>query len=147
MWHVTCDTWRVIHDIWHMVGGEHSQNFSSPAFTVWDGQSLEDSELKDHSINEWMNHEGVYRTAPAPIPHTQLYCKESPAELMLLAFVWDETASRTARSKTENGLHSWSTPHFLYRTRLPLGQQGAKPLCCSTLSQRQFCLLLKQGAN
>ena len=26
--------------------------------------------------------------------------KESPAELMLLTFVWDETASGTARSKT-----------------------------------------------
>ena len=37
--------------------------------------------------------------------HSSLH-KESPAEVMLLAFVWDETASDTARSKTENGLHS-----------------------------------------
>ena len=32
--------------------------------------------------------------------------KESLAELMLLTFIWDETASGTARSKTRNGLHS-----------------------------------------
>ena len=39
--------------------------------------------------------------------HTQSSLrKESPAELMLLTFVWHETASGTARSKTENGLHS-----------------------------------------
>ena len=28
--------------------------------------------------------------------------KESPAELMFLTFVWDKTASGTARSKTDN---------------------------------------------
>ena len=39
------------------------------------------------------------------IPHTVL-SERSPAKLMLLTFVWDETASRTARSKIENGLHS-----------------------------------------
>ena len=33
-------------------------------------------------------------------------CKESPAEVMLLAFVLDKTASGTVRSNTENGLHS-----------------------------------------
>ena len=38
--------------------------------------------------------------------------KESPAELMLLTLVWDKTASGTARSKTGNGLHSWSAPRF-----------------------------------
>ena len=43
-------------DMWH---------FSSPALTVLDRQCLEDSELKDDLINEWMNYEGVYRTAPA----------------------------------------------------------------------------------
>ena len=43
--------------------------------------------------------------------HSSL-CKESPAELILLTFVWDEAASGTARSTTENGLHSWSAPRF-----------------------------------
>ena len=43
--------------------------------------------------------------------HSSLH-KESPAELMLLTLVWDETASGTARSKTGNGLHSWSAPRF-----------------------------------
>ena len=41
------------------------QNFSSPALTAWDRQYREDSEQKDHSNNESMNEEGVYRTAPA----------------------------------------------------------------------------------
>ena len=31
---------------------------------------------------------------------------------MLLTLVWDKTASGTARSKTGNGLHSWSAPRF-----------------------------------
>ena len=43
--------------------------------------------------------------------HSSL-CKESPAELMLLTFVWDKTASGTARSKNENGLHSSSACCF-----------------------------------
>ena len=42
-----------------------SQNVSSQALTVWDRQWLEDSEQKDHSMNEWINHKGVYKTAPA----------------------------------------------------------------------------------
>ena len=38
--------------------------------------------------------------------------KESPTEVILLAFVLDKTASGMARSNTENGLHGWSAPHF-----------------------------------
>ena len=38
--------------------------------------------------------------------------KKSPAELMLLPVVWDETASGTARSKTEN-VHSIPFPMLL----------------------------------
>ena len=38
--------------------------------------------------------------------------KESPAEVILFTFVCDETASGTARSNTENGLHNWFAPHF-----------------------------------
>ena len=32
---------------------------------VGDRQCIEDSELKDESINQWLNYEGAYRTAPA----------------------------------------------------------------------------------
>ena len=32
---------------------------------VWDRQCLDDSEQKDHLMNESVNYEGVYRTAPA----------------------------------------------------------------------------------
>ena len=35
----------------------------------------------------------------------------------------------------------------LYGTKLPLEQQGAKPLCCSSRSQSQFCPILKQGTD
>ena len=36
--------------MWHMVGSEHS---------------IKISEQKDHSMNEWINHKGFYRTARA----------------------------------------------------------------------------------
>ena len=66
--------------------------------------------------------------------------KESPAELMLLTFVWDKTASGIARSKTENGLYSWSAPHG---TR----QRGVKPLCCSSVLTvpEAICPILAQA--
>ena len=92
----------------------------------------------------------ITKYAPNHPAHSSLR-KESPAELMLLTFVWDETASGIARSNTENELQSWSAPRFrmgrdclwdseeqhrewngqmicsspLYGTRLPLGQRGA----------------------
>ena len=43
--------------------------------------------------------------------HSSLH-QESLAKLMLLTFVWGKTASGTASSKTEKGLHIWSAPHF-----------------------------------
>ena len=49
----------------HGGGWTFSQNVSSSALTVWDRQCLEDSERKDHSMNQLVNYEGVYRTAPA----------------------------------------------------------------------------------
>ena len=59
MWHLTCDTWRG--------GGTFSQNISSQALSVWDWQCIEDSEQKDHLMNEWMIYliiyKVVYRTA------------------------------------------------------------------------------------
>ena len=64
--------------------------------------------------------------------HSSL-CKESPAELMLLAFVWDKAASGIARSNTENGLHSWSAPHFC---------TGQDCLCDSEEQHRDWTELL-----
>ena len=57
-----CKFWHVTHNTWHMThgGGEH---VSSPALMVWDWQCLEDSEQKDHRLNEWINNEGVCKTA------------------------------------------------------------------------------------
>ena len=49
-WHMTYDMWHMTCDMWHMMGGEYS--LSSPANTVWEWQCLEDSEQKDHSMNE-----------------------------------------------------------------------------------------------
>ena len=70
MWHVTRDTWHVTCDKWHVWGGwTFSQNFSSLALTVCDLWYYEDLEEKDHWLTQWinelMNDEAVYRTAPA----------------------------------------------------------------------------------
>ena len=68
MWHVTRDRWHVTLDIWHVTslgGWTFSQNFSSLALTVYDLWYYEDLEEKDESINQSINHEAVYRTAPA----------------------------------------------------------------------------------
>ena len=70
MWQVTCDRWHVTRDTWQvthdMLGGwTFSQNFSSLALTVYDLWYYEDLEEKDELINELINDEAVYRTAPA----------------------------------------------------------------------------------
>ena len=72
MWHVTPDMWHVTRYMWHVTrlgGWTFSQNFSSLAFTVCDLWYYEDLEEKDDSMNKWINelinHETVYRTAPA----------------------------------------------------------------------------------
>ena len=52
---MTCDTWQVICDKWHVThGGGWTiyQNFNSLALTVWDFWCLEDWEEKDQSVNE-----------------------------------------------------------------------------------------------
>ena len=52
-----CDIWRGVNIL---------SKFQLPALTVWDRQCLEDSELKDHSMNELIvNDKGAFRTAPA----------------------------------------------------------------------------------
>ena len=43
------------------------QNFSSLALTVGDTQCLEDSEQKDHLMNELFSNAGDCRTAPATL--------------------------------------------------------------------------------
>ena len=62
---MTCNAWHVTHG----GGWTFSQNFSFSALMLWDRQCLEDSELKGDPMNElmndWMNDEGAYRTAPA----------------------------------------------------------------------------------
>ena len=66
MWHVTCDMWHVTRDTDTCLGAwAFSQNFSSLAPTVCDLWYFEDLEEKDDSVNESINDEGVYRTAPA----------------------------------------------------------------------------------
>ena len=72
MWYVTCDTWHFTHDtwyvtrdMWHVQGWSCSQNFSPLAFTVCYLWYYEDSEEKADWLNQWMNDEAVYRTAPA----------------------------------------------------------------------------------
>ena len=59
--------------------------------------------------------------------------KESPAELMLPTFVWDKTGSGTARSKTENGLHSqfWPTLSHVFA-------------CWHCLTYNQLCIPMSQ---
>ena len=54
MWHVT-----------RLGGWTFSQKFSSLAPTVCDLWYYEDLEEKDDWLNEWINYEAVYRTAPA----------------------------------------------------------------------------------
>ena len=69
-WHLTPDTWQLSPDMWQVTcdtwwGVSIFLNVSSPALRVWDKQCLEDSELKDDSIDESVSNKGVYRTAPA----------------------------------------------------------------------------------
>ena len=79
MWHVTQDMWYVTHDTWHLTGQgrwNFCQNFSSLALTGLMGQwevilcqplwsYRQFRKRMSHSINQWINYEGVYRTAPA----------------------------------------------------------------------------------
>ena len=65
MWHMTHDVTR---DTWHVTclcGWTFSQNFSSLALTVCDLLYYEYLEEKDDLINQPVNYEAVYRTAPA----------------------------------------------------------------------------------
>ena len=69
---MTRDMWHVTHDMLHVTrlgGWTFSQNFSSQALTVCDLWYYEDLEEKDEWLNqlmnEWINDEAVYRTAPA----------------------------------------------------------------------------------
>ena len=52
-----------------MVGRTYSQNVSSLALTVWDKQCLDDSEQKDHSINESMNELRTKGIVEQPLLH------------------------------------------------------------------------------
>ena len=75
MWHITCYKCHVTHDKWHMTcctwhmtccgGWIFFKNFSSLALTVLDLWYFKDFEEKAHWLTEWMNQEGVCKTAPA----------------------------------------------------------------------------------
>ena len=52
-----CDVWWGVNIL---------SKFQLPALTGWERQCLEDSELKDHSMNELINNDKcAFRTAPA----------------------------------------------------------------------------------
>ena len=64
MWHVTRDMLHKTSDMWHLTDEgrwNFSQNFRSPAHTVWEWRYLEDLEEKDQSVIELINEEGVCR--------------------------------------------------------------------------------------
>ena len=68
MWHVTRDTWHMTRDtLLVTLGGGWTicKNFRSLALLVWPGKWFEDLEEKDQSLNQLINDEAVYRTAPA----------------------------------------------------------------------------------
>ena len=82
-WHVTRDTWHVTHDTWHMthsVGWTFSRNFSSLALPVWDWQCFEYIFTNHNRIN----HEAVYRTAPATPSLLKNTCSVETILLLLL---------------------------------------------------------------
>ena len=86
-WHVTRDMWHWTRDTWHVWGGEHSPTiFSSLALTVCDLWYYKDLEEKDdwlnESMNEWINDEAFYRTAPATPGLLNIYsCSSLVGEL------------------------------------------------------------------
>ena len=66
---MTCDMWHVTHDTWHVTcdtfggGGEDSLKISAPQllpFVIYDIMKIWRKRMSD-----WINHEAVYRTAPA----------------------------------------------------------------------------------
>ena len=67
MWHTTCDTQHATHNMRHVVGGEHSLKFQLPSsYGLWFMISwrLGGKGWPTELINESMNYEAVYRTAP-----------------------------------------------------------------------------------
>ena len=68
MWHATFDTWHVTCETWHETHGGRwtfCNNFRSLAHTVWEWRLSENLEENHQSVNEWINHKSVCRTAPA----------------------------------------------------------------------------------
>ena len=57
MWYVTCDMWHVTRDTWHV-----THDTFGGGVDILSKLHLEE---KDDSLNEWINDEAVYRTAPA----------------------------------------------------------------------------------
>ena len=64
---LTCDMWHVTRDMWHLTccgGWSFSQNFSSLAFKVCDSWCFEYILTNHHWLNQLINDNAVYRTAP-----------------------------------------------------------------------------------
>ena len=76
-WHMTCDIWHVTHDTWHMthdmwyVWGVNIVSKVQPPSSccLWFMLilRLEGKGSRTELINQWMNHEAVFSTAP-PTP-------------------------------------------------------------------------------
>ena len=63
--HVTCDmyTWHMTCDRWGKVNLLSKCKFPNSYSIEW--KSFEESFTKDESLNDWLNHKGVCRTAQA----------------------------------------------------------------------------------
>ena len=120
MWHVTCDMWYVTHDIWHMTRDiflgrwTFSQNFSTLAFIVCDLWYYEDLEEKadgvTESINQLINDEAVYGTAPATLG-------------LLLIFNIDQKAHYAFNQRLKET--SWLLYNFVW----PVGTRAVAAVC------------------
>ena len=69
MWHMTCDMWHVTCDMWHVTcdilwGMNILSKFQLLLFVIYDNMKIWRKRLTDW-MNQWINHEAVYRTAPA----------------------------------------------------------------------------------
>ena len=88
---MTCDTWHMTWDLWHvtrLVGWTFYQNFSSLALTVCDLWYDEDLEENDKSLNQLINYEAVYRTAPATPGLLKIVVAEYQPRAMIFVLTW-----------------------------------------------------------
>ena len=68
---MTGDTWHMTHG--HGVRRTFPQNVSSLAIPIWELRCCEDLKEKHQCASDWMNHEGVCRTALATPGRINIY--------------------------------------------------------------------------